>query len=161
MGRTAPRPGGARAQAGKVVVLYGPFRGERPSTSPDTTAWSTSLIWGIDSEDHFGSTTECADLDGDGYADVVGAASAKGLSRNTYDNGGAADGPPYQYRPDSGETWIVWGGPALPDTVDLAAPPAGVSLTVIYGRATGALCGEELSVADVTATAGAICSSDP
>ncbi len=142
-------PGGARAEAGKVVVLYGPIPRGTAIDLADTTAWSTSLIWGIDSEDHFGSTTECADLDGDGYADVVGAASAKGLSRNTYDNGGAADGPPYKYRPDSGETWIVWGGPALPDTVDLAAPPAGVSLTVIYGRASGALCGEELSVADV------------
>jgi hypothetical protein len=140
---------GSKPQVGKVVVLYGPIPRGTAVDLADSASWSTTLIWGVDAGDHFGSTTECADLDGDGYGDVIGAASAQGLSRNTYDNGGAADGPPNRYRPASGETWIIWGGPALPDTVDLASPPGGVSTTVVYGRSSGALCGEELSTGDV------------
>ncbi len=145
----ATRVDGTKPRVGEVIVVYGPIPRGQALDLADPGIRST-VIWGGDAEDHFGATVECADLDGDGHAEVLGAAAAIGLSRNAYDGGGAADGPPYEFRPESGEVWIIWGQAGLPDTLDVSQPmPPGVHSTVIYGRETLARCGEELHTGDV------------
>ncbi len=85
--------GGTKPQVGKVVVLYGPIpRGVQIDLADPS--WPRTTIWGVDTEDHFGATTACGDMDGDGRAEVMGAAASDHLSRNTYDTGGSGDGPP-------------------------------------------------------------------
>ncbi len=135
-------------QAGEVVVLYGPIHAGATIDLADTILRQT-VVYGVDVNDHFGATVTCADLDGDGYAEIVGAAASHGLSRNVFDNGGSGDGPPGQLRQDSGETFIIWGAPDLPAEIQPLAPPPGVETTEIYGKHNEARCGEELDWGDV------------
>ena len=143
----ADGPGGTRPEAGKGVVLYGPIpRG----VEIDLAVWPgrQTVIWGVEEDDHLGATVTCGDFDGDGYDDAAIAAASHQMSRNVYDSGGSGDGPPGDWRRDSGETWIVFGSPDLPDTVDLAAPGT-TDVTVVYGRHRDARAGEELGTGDV------------
>jgi len=70
------------------------------------------FYFGDDSYDNLGSSSATADLDGDGYDDLIlGAELASGLS-----NG----------RPESGEVVVVYGGPQQRADSDLRFPPPGL-----------------------------------
>ncbi|NNF08606.1 MAG: T9SS type A sorting domain-containing protein [Candidatus Eisenbacteria bacterium] len=144
----ADAPPIGREQAGKAVIVYGPIP---IGVEIDLATWPGPIteIWGIDAEDHLGATVACGDYDGDGIDDAAIAAASHDMSRNVYDSGGSGDGPPGFSRDDAGETWVVFGDPNLPATIDLASPPLGVSTSVFYGRLKFARTGEELATADV------------
>ena len=137
-------------QRGQTWMIPGPLTG--PATmSLRTPPAGAVVVHGADDVDHLGSTVECADLDGDGYAEIVAGAGAFGTLRNAFDRrGGAGDGPNND-RPEAGELWVVFGAAQLPAAIDLANPPADAM--VFYGASGGGdspdRLGEEIVAADV------------
>jgi hypothetical protein len=96
---------------------------------------------------HFGATCQVADLDGNGRAEVIGAAALSragaaiqpdGVITASHANGGTADGT----------VWIFWDeslpGALWPDALDLRAGDDGVLTTAIDGGAANVEFGEEL-----------------
>ena len=145
-GRNAKTPD----QRGQVFVLPGP---PPAVTSVDLSIpyAGVSIAYGVDPQDHFGSTVACADIDGDGYGDIIAGAGAFGTARNAYERtGGAGDGPEND-RPNAGELYVVFGGPALPPQIDLATSLGDAM--VMYGADGGGASpdrlGEEIVPADV------------
>lgn len=135
---------------GQVFVLLGPLE---MATSVDLSSppAGVSIVYGVDPRDHFGSTVVCADVDGDGYGDIIVGAGAFGTARNAYNRtGGAGDGPNNE-RPNAGEMYVVFGGPDLPSAVDLSASLGDAM--VMYGADGGDpspdRLGEEIVSADV------------
>lgn len=143
--------GGGASETGQVWVLPGPVLMQGATTDLSTFPTGAKVIFGADPVDHLGSTVVCADVDGDGFDDVVAGAAAFGTLRNAYDRaGGAGDGPDND-RPEAGELWVIFGDPALPAVTDLAMPPE--SAMVMYGADGGGnspdRLGEEIVAADV------------
>ncbi len=135
-----------KPQSGDTYVLYGPIpRGVTLDLADTTLAWT--VFYGIGQNDHMGATVISDDLDGDGYAEVITSAASNALARNVFDNGGSGDGPPGDFRDNSGETWVVWGRPDFQRYHDLDDPALGS--TVVYGREPYGRYGEELSTGDV------------
>ena len=139
-----------RDSRGQVFVLVGPHEMD---TSVDLSAppAGASIVYGVDPRDHFGSTVACADVDGDGYSDIIVGAGAFGTARNAYNRtGGAGDGPNNE-RPNAGEMYVVFGGPDLPPVIDLWASLGDAM--VMYGADGGGpspdRLGEEVVPADV------------
>lgn len=151
--------GDHRINAGEVWIIYG--RADMMSAygqvvdmaapPPDATR-----IIGADYDDLMGSCVWGDDLNADGYDDAIVSA---GLWRASSGVGGlsfgGADGPGNR-RYNSGETFVVFGGPALRgQTIDLAAKidetgrPIDDSVTVIYGADANDLLGEEIAVGDM------------
>lgn len=135
---------------GQVFVLFGPLE---MATSVDLSSppAGISIVYGVDPRDHFGSTVVCADVDGDGYGDIVVGVGAFGTARNAYNRtGGAGDGPNNE-RQNAGEMYIVFGGPELPAAVDLSSSLGDAM--VMYGADGGDSSpdrlGEEIVAADV------------
>ena len=96
-----------------------PLRGATPRLG--STFSEDSVVYGFDVQDRLGYEVATGDLNGDGYDDLAASAQSDGPS-----NG----------RTDSGEVWVLRGGPGgLPGTVDLRASPAGT--TVVYGADAG------------------------
>jgi hypothetical protein len=143
--------GGGAAETGHVWVLPGPHSIQGDTIDLSTAPATATVIFGADEIDHLGSTVVCADVDGDGFDDVVAGAAAFGTLRNAYDHaGGAGDGPNNE-RHEAGELWVVFGAVDLPAVIDLAAPPADAM--VMYGADGGGpspdRLGEEIVAADV------------
>jgi hypothetical protein len=157
-------PGGSEdrpSRRGRLYVLYGSLA---PAASridltlkraPPVSAGAPSLltggadlvIEGRDDFDHLGASLVVADLDRDGFADIIaGAPRGDGPSNN---------------RPDCGEVAIVYGAATLPRFISLgdlgglvapakpAAPTEGVRTRVIHGRSAGDTLGASLAVGDV------------
>ena len=104
-------PGG-RSRAGKTYVIYGspslPSTIDLDSTNADLT------VYGDDADDESGTSVAAGDIDGDTTDDlIIGAYGASPA-------GGSG----------AGETYVIYGGPGLPATIDLDSTSA--SLTV-YG----------------------------
>ncbi|NKB71187.1 MAG: T9SS type A sorting domain-containing protein [Candidatus Latescibacteria bacterium] len=140
----------ALAQRGQVFVLPGPQEMGQSVQLSDPPAGVVS-VHGVDRRDHFGSCLVSADVDGDGYSDIVVGAGAYNTARNAYNRiGGAGDGPNNE-RPNAGEMYVVFGGPALPLELDLSAGLGDAM--VMYGADGGGdspdRLGEELVAADV------------
>lgn len=131
-------PNRERPSAGEAVILYshGSIGGERDLALLDPAALPSdvTLIYGADPYDYLGTEVTTADLDGDGYADVIlGAQHGDG-----FDN----------QRGECGEVAIVWGGPDLGGRVlDLQAPPAG-AVTFVYGAKLNDRLGVWVSAGD-------------
>jgi len=107
-----------RDRAGAVYIIPGgaSFSGVIDLASPPA---GVTVIQGRNAVDRLGIWISGGDVNGDGIADVImGADGGDGIS-NTQQN--------------RGEVVILFGGGTLPATIDLAAPPAGVQLTTIYG----------------------------
>jgi len=96
---------------------------------------------------HFGATCQVADLDGNGRAEVIGAAAlsragaaipADGVVTASHSTGGTTDGT----------VWIFWDeslpGALWPDALDLRAGEVGVVTTAIDGGAANVEFGEEI-----------------
>lgn len=148
-----------RINAGEVWIIYGradmaTFYG--PVTDMAAPPADATRIIGVDYDDLFGSCVWGDDLNADGYDDAIVSA---GLWRASSGVGGlsfgGADGPA-NLRYNSGEVFVVFGGPALRGTtVDLATridaqgQPIDDSVTVIYGADANDLLGEEIAVGDM------------
>lgn len=144
-GGTDDRP----SRRGRLYVVFGTLQPPRnidvairyvPEVVPGKpgarrmTTDADVLIDGADDFDHLGTSLAVADLDADGFADIIAGAPK-------------ADGP-LEKRPDCGEVFIVRGASSLPSRIDLNAP-GGVRAHRIIGRATGDAFGTSLAVADV------------
>ena len=94
---------GGRDDAGQASVVLG----SSSLRSVIDLGWSAAdySIWGKDAGDRWGSTAACADVNGDGFDDVVVA--------------GAEAGPPS--RPTAGETAVVHGHHPLSGGLDLSS----------------------------------------
>jgi len=138
-----------RDQRGRVYVLYGPFPSDG-TIDLSTSQRRMNVIYGVDPGDHAGSTVASGDVNGDGYDDVVIGAAALGTLRNAYDREGGAGAGPDNARPGCGELYVVFGGPDLPDHIELAASD---DILTVYGADGGGSSpdrlGEEFVLADV------------
>lgn len=117
--------GNSRPSAGESYVIFG---GKSLSTSIDLALLGAPggsvgiTIVGSESGDRSGfSVSSAGDINGDGFDDILlGATDADGV-------GNSSD--------DAGESYIVFGGPALPATIDLAllGMPGGTAGVTLYG----------------------------
>ncbi len=115
-------PGRSRDAAGEigVVLSTGTISGEidLASFDPLDLPPNVTLIYGRDERDLLGTETDAADLDGDGYDDIIAGTQL-------------GDGPG-NARPGCGEVAIIWGGPDFGGRViDTAIP--GDDVTFVYG----------------------------
>ncbi|MEV5429160.1 FG-GAP and VCBS repeat-containing protein [Streptomyces sp. NPDC052701] len=85
-----------RKGAGYVAVLYGSADGLRTATRQVFSQNTAGVPGSAETDDEFGSALTVADLDRDGYADLV-----VGVGREDTADGGT----------DSGLVEVVWGGP--------------------------------------------------
>ena len=118
-----------KANAGEAIILFGGV--SLPSIIDLSTPGTGRVaIFGAESNDQAGiSVSSAGDFNGDGFDDlVVGAANADGLNN---------------LRPDSGETYLIFGGPTLDASIDLSTIDLGsagsagafaywVSITLIF-----------------------------
>ncbi|MEU3546968.1 FG-GAP repeat protein [Streptomyces longwoodensis] len=106
--------------AGAVVVLYGAKAGLSPTRRAVITQNSAGVPDAAEASDAFGSSTATADLDRDGYADLVVGTPYEDTALGT----------------DAGSVTVLWGGPnGLAGGTDLPTPetdPAfyGLDVTV-------------------------------
>ncbi len=119
-------PGRGRQAAGELAVVLssGTLRGEINFAEYDVDDLPefATLIYGREARDLFGTETAAADLDGDGYADILAGAQLGDGPNNT--------------RPGSGEVYIIWGRPNFGGRVIDTALPSD-EVTVIYGADPG------------------------
>lgn len=126
--------GGARCDAGEVLVVYG-----GPTRLPATTDLATSpagflLIYGVDSNDLYGISVHTADLDGDQFDDLIIGASQGAGPTNTLAG--------------AGEAAVIYGSATrLAATTDLASPPSGTAF--IYGADAADETGAFMSAGDL------------
>ncbi len=118
------------ASAGSLIVIYG-------SASPADIDMAgaqagISRIFGARPADTFGNSCFAFDFNNDNYDDLlVGAPQATRMGRST-----------------SGAAFIIYGGPSLPDTVDISVDLPGIKR--FFGAAASALTGSAVCAGDVT-----------
>lgn len=107
---------GSKADAGASYLLFG--GPALPATLDLANLASAGVkILGAEAGDASGAWITAADLNADGYDDlIIGSPSADGLANN---------------RSSSGETYIVFGSASLPNIIDLSAP--GSAGLTVYG----------------------------
>ena len=130
-----PRLGGG----GTVNVIYGgpslPTTIDLESTSADLT------IYADDPSDRFGFSVAPGDINGDGTNDlIIGAIHADGGGNGTGCFRGTGD------ECEAGETYVIYGGPSLPTTIDLDS--ASADLTV-YGDDAEDWSGHSVAAGDI------------
>ena len=110
-------------------------------------------VLGVSREDHWGAALHVGDINTDGVADVVIAASiyrdsASYVSPSDlfsgHDARGAGDGGA---RPYCGEAYVLYGSRTWPAEIDLRRPPAGS--THVIGAQSFDLAGSQLYSADI------------
>jgi len=109
---------GPRVDAGKTYIVYG-TSSPPASLSLDSLGSAGVTLLGAEANDWTGTSVSSAgDVNGDGYADVIiGAPAARW------------DGVITNNKP--GKSHLVFGGPSLPSTIDLAS--LGAAGTTIHG----------------------------
>lgn len=117
-----------RQTTGESYVIYG-----GPSLPPviDLDTSSASLtVYGDDAGDHSGWSLAAGDLNGDGVDDLaIGAWGADPLERA-----------------GAGETYVIYGGPSLPSTIDLDSMSADLT---IHGDDDGDNYGSSVALTDI------------
>lgn len=150
-----------RPNAGAVYILYGRedmltyYNGavdlEQVTNLPEVT-----MLIGVDTDDLFGSTVHGADLNMDGFEDVIvssamwrGSAGVGGIAI------GGGDGPRNE-RYNAGETYIIFGSLDLRGQIidlqrliDPNGDPTSAQLAVVYGESASDIMGEEIVVGDL------------
>lgn len=123
--------GNGRNNSGEAYLIYGgnsmPLAIDLLNLGSDGVA-----LYGVSNYDSLGyAVSSTGDIDGDGFDDfVLGAEYADGLSGN---------------RQNSGETYVIFGGTGLPQTIDLASL-GGLGFT-IFGAETNDYSGTAVSSA--------------
>ena len=132
--------GGVAAPKPLVDLKLRRRAGSAPGSQPEPISDADIVINGADDFDHLGRAVAVADLDADGFADII-----VGSPR--------ADGPGNS-RPDCGEVHVIHGAASLSRTIDLGRvipdPAAGLRVSVMYGRAPGDGFGSVIQTGDVT-----------
>ena len=149
-GGTDDRP----SRRGRLYVVFGGVAAPKPlvdlklrrrvGSEPGVQSVPVSdadiVINGADDFDHLGRAVAVADLDADGFADII-----VGSPR--------ADGPGNS-RPDCGEVHVIHGAATLPRSIEMgnadSDPAAGLRVSVMYGRAPGDGFGSVIQTGDVT-----------
>lgn len=144
-------PTNAVNDKGEVYVIWGgqTFPATVDLASPPP-GFGSLIVYGVDMNDHLGTTLHAVDLDADGYEELIMAAAInRAGAANTGQAVAGGDGPG-NMRSNCGDTYIVWGRAAFPATIDLAAPDTttAAALTIVYGADAGDVLGEELSSGD-------------
>jgi hypothetical protein len=139
---------GTRMHVGATYVLYG-GRELRQQRTVDLAATDVpfTVVYGIDDEDHSGSTVRGYDLDGDGADDLLIGAGINRLSATVAGHAVAGGDGPNNDVPIAGEAYVVYGTVGQrPAVIDLRSPPA--STVFMYGIDEGDAYGEELFAGD-------------
>lgn len=136
--------GGRGTHAGATYVLYGgPELRQRRTVDLAGGDAPFTVVYGIDDEDHSGSTVRGHDLDRDGAGDLLIGAGINRLSATVAGHGVAGGDGPNEDAPIAGEAYVVYGAVGVrPGVIDLRAPPP--STVFIYGIDAGDAYGEEL-----------------
>jgi hypothetical protein len=116
------------SNAGEAYVIFGSATPRRNINLNLKAADMT--IYGDDDNDFAGRTVSSGDINGDGYADVI-------IGAHKADPAGGAD---------AGETYVIFGSPAPPATVDLNSELADM---IIYGDDAGDYSGRFVSSGDI------------
>ncbi len=144
-------PGGSEdrpSRRGRLHVIYGSVAPRpaiidlslrrlprvEPGRPPTFTSDADVVVNGWDDFDHLGRSLAVADLDGDGFSEII-ASSPR------------ADGPS-NLRPDCGEVAIIFGAGSLPGMIDLGRPAPGPRVQLVLGRAPGDTLGASLAAGD-------------
>jgi FG-GAP repeat/RTX calcium-binding nonapeptide repeat (4 copies) len=131
---TADGLGNSRQNAGDSYVIYG--QNTLPATLNLATLGSAGItIYGVDPNDLGGTSVSSAgDVNGDGYDDlVIGAFNGDGASNSQV---------------NSGDTFVVFGGPSIPNTLNLSS--LGANGITLFGAEAADLSGISVSgVGDV------------
>ncbi|NRA97708.1 MAG: FG-GAP repeat protein [Planctomycetes bacterium] len=135
---------------GEVVVLFG--GGNWPATidlANPPTGVALTTIYGVDNNDHVGTTLLGRDIDADGFDElIISAAMNRAGAANTGSGYTGADGPG-NTRSNCGDTYVIWGRPIWPAVINLASPSSSApNLTTIYGADSGDVLGEEIKAGD-------------
>ena len=119
---------GAKLEAGASYLIYG--GPSLPGILDLANLGSAGVkILGADSSDGSGAAVTAADMNADGFADlIIGSPTADGINNN---------------RPNSGETYVIFGGASLPSVIDLSV--AGSASLTIYGAGNGDQSGSALA----------------
>ncbi|HSQ00390.1 MAG TPA: hypothetical protein VL049_24485, partial [Candidatus Dormibacteraeota bacterium] len=129
-------PDNARAECGEVVIVWGSASiGGQVIDLRSPPPGAVTFVYGRETGDRLGVWVGTGDFDGDGTADAI-------LGADLGDGPGNA-------RTNAGETYVLYGDPALRhrDVIDLADP--GTPVTVIYGIDPGDQSGATVRGADV------------
>lgn len=129
-------PSNSRFNAGAAYLVFGSSRFDLRAdlnTLDGAPPAGIVAIYGPEVSGRCGIWVDVADLDGDGFADMV--IGADQLNRGADQHVGGA--------------YIVFGSPSLPRVIDLAAPPPGVRVTRILGASEEDHWGSSLHAGDI------------
>lgn len=121
---------GAKSNTGASYLIYG---GPTLPSLLDLANLGTAgvKILGADAGDGSGGTLSAADVNGDGFSDlIIGSPSADGVNNS---------------RPNSGETYVIFGSASLPSVIDLSV--VGSAGLTIYGAGNGDQSGSAVASA--------------
>jgi hypothetical protein len=119
----------SKYNCGEVYVVYGNYS---LNSTIDLATSGNVTIYGVDTNDYFGSSVAAGDVNNDGYDDLLmGARNAAGIGNTKY---------------SSGEVYVIFGNDSLNSTIDLAEPWANVT---IFGIDTSDIMGSVIASGNI------------